>query len=128
MSDEKPASHRTTSPLPAKAAPAAYAPKRGRPRLHRDRVLTPAERQAAYRRRLIEGGLEDTANELLVDRRSYGDLIDALADLTGAIEAAARRGKPLAKQAAGKRRADLLRALAAAMTPAAGGKNTAAPL
>jgi len=66
----------------------------GRPRLKRDRVLTPAERQSRYRDRIDR-------ETIRVDRVAYDARTAAIQDLLEAIDSAARCGVPLALAAAG---------------------------
>lgn len=96
---------KTATAPPVSGQPAKRGP--GRPPITPGKRLTPAERTRRYR--------QDT---ITISRAGYESLLDSLADLEEAIREAARRGNPLAKACAGKRRTELLRALAAALSPA----------
>lgn len=69
--------------------------------MNQERPLTPAERQARYRRRIIEAGERDDANSITVDRAAHDQQVRALAELQAAIKEAAARGIPLALAASG---------------------------
>lgn len=83
--------------------PDAARPRRGRPRLY----ASAAEKQRAYRR--------EAGKSVRVDRAAYESLVDAIAHLREAVEEAAKRGHPLARACAGKKREVLIRTLAAAI-------------
>lgn len=75
--------------------------KIGRPRTNPERPLTPAERQAAYRRRLIEAGERDDANCITIDRAAHDRMTAAIGELSAALDDAARRGVSIAQTCAG---------------------------